>query len=138
MPSSKLTKSPFPTGEKKPHGRTAGVLGGCHAATGHRPGRSIHADQAVSGQEVGAICEAVKVLGLRNDLFLTYVRPRWAELISLTSARCAKRRSSALGAARFLRGVGRTEARKRGGCFASFYIIYIYIYMCVCVLGSEC
>eukprot|EP00435_Cladocopium_sp_Y103_P055802 s563_g18.t1 len=33
-----------------------------------------HAGSAVSGREVGAICEAVRLLGLRNDLFLTYLR----------------------------------------------------------------
>ncbi|CAK9078844.1 unnamed protein product [Durusdinium trenchii] len=47
-----------------------------------------HAGAAVSGQEVGAICEAVKVLGLRNDLFLTYVRPCWMPRgVSSTSSR---------------------------------------------------
>jgi len=35
-----------------------------------------HADdpEAVSGREVGAICDAVRVLGLRNELFLTYLK----------------------------------------------------------------
>eukprot|EP00434_Breviolum_minutum_P000535 symbB.v1.2.000462.t1/scaffold11.1/size528188/11 len=33
-----------------------------------------HSGSAVSGREVGAICDAVRVLGLRNELFLTYLR----------------------------------------------------------------